>query len=235
MAVLLRALDYLHNEKQVIHGDIRASNLLLDNKKTLQVHDYGIAAKVVRSMARATMLATPYWKAPEHISSDSESFSADMWAVGITAIELAEGKPPLADMPPMKALFEIPQRDPPTVKNASGVFKDFLASVLVKDPKKRASPADLLKHPFITQHVTSITPESQAVLFDPLVQAVQDIKDTHETSTLFETRQVVENLANQEEKGVESIQQKLEALEASQTQQEKDVKEAFLSNPYSKN
>jgi serine/threonine protein kinase len=109
-----------------------------------------------------TFVGTPYWMSPEVIEAKSGIASydekADIWALGITCIELAEVNPPLSEITPMRALFQIPVRDPPKLqnpKNWSPEFSDFLAQVLIKDPKDRKSAAELLQHSFVVNTKTS--------------------------------------------------------------------------------
>ena len=100
--------------------------------------------------------------APEIIEETSYSFKADIWSLGITAIELAEGVPPYSDIPPMRvsarlgcdlqAIFLIPNRPPPHLKNESAwspEFNDFIKQCLTKDPEKRPSAAQLLDVPSV--------------------------------------------------------------------------------------
>ncbi|XP_016358328.1 mitogen-activated protein kinase kinase kinase kinase 4-like isoform X3 [Sinocyclocheilus anshuiensis] len=153
---ILRGLAHLHAH-HVIHRDIKGQNVLLTENAEVKLVDFGVSAQLDRTVGRRnTFIGTPYWMAPEVIACDENpdatyDYRSDLWSCGITAIEMAEGAPPLCDMHPMRALFLIPRNPPPRLKSKkwSKKFFSFIEGCLVKNYTQRPPTDQLLKHPFI--------------------------------------------------------------------------------------
>ncbi|NXI34306.1 MYO3A protein, partial [Galbula dea] len=155
----LMGLQHLH-ENKTIHRDIKGNNILLTTEGGVKLVDFGVSAQLTSTrLRRNTSVGTPFWMAPEVIACEQQldsSYDArcDAWSLGITAIELGDGDPPLADLHPMRALFKIPRNPPPTLQQPelwSPEFNDFINKCLTKDYEKRPTVSCLLQHDFIKQ------------------------------------------------------------------------------------
>eukprot|EP00732_Lithocolla_globosa_P002139 Lithocolla_globosa_v1_NODE_1311_length_2682_cov_6.141606.p1 type:complete len:854 gc:universal NODE_1311_length_2682_cov_6.141606:97-2658(+) len=151
MVQVLRGLDYMHAQGK-IHRDVKAANVLVTDSGDIKLGDFGTSS--FRDWAD-TFTGTPCWMPPEIITAleyGQYNCKADIWSLGITAIELFEGHPPLFELPTMKCMYHILQQDPPTFaapQNASDDFLNFVTICLKKSPKDRPSAAELLQHPFV--------------------------------------------------------------------------------------
>lgn len=164
----LKGLEYLHSNRK-IHRDIKAGNILLNTDGHAKLADFGVAGQLTETISkRNTVIGSPFWMAPEIILEIGYDCVADIWSIGITALEMAEGKPPYADIHPMRAVFMIPTKPPPSFRDPdrwSADFIDFVSVCLVKDPCARASATDLIQHDFLqksggTQALTQMISEA---------------------------------------------------------------------------
>ena len=151
----LCGLLHLHTQKRVvIHRDVKAANILLTSAATVKLADFGVAAQLNSTASkRSSVIGTPHWMAPEVISNGKYDARADVWSLGITAIEMAQMRPPHHDMRPvLKVLFAIASGEPPGLENPdafSPTFTAFIAHALTKDATERPTSAALLKHDFL--------------------------------------------------------------------------------------
>ncbi|KAI6191890.1 BMA-MIG-15, isoform a [Aphelenchoides bicaudatus] len=156
---ILSGLSHLHKNK-VIHRDIKGQNVLLTDKAEIKLVDFGVSAQLDRTVGRRnTFIGTPYWMSPEVIACEQDQHAtydsrSDLWSVGITALEMADGHPPLCEMHPMRALFLIPRNNPPRLKKSkkwSKKFESFVDTILVKDYRLRPFTDNLLRHQFVRE------------------------------------------------------------------------------------
>uniref|UniRef100_A0A8C3ADY7 Mitogen-activated protein kinase kinase kinase kinase n=1 Tax=Cyclopterus lumpus TaxID=8103 RepID=A0A8C3ADY7_CYCLU len=155
----IQGLGYLHT-KGKMHRDIKGANILLTDNGDVKLADFGVAAKITATIAkRKSFIGTPYWMAPEVAAVEKNggyNQLCDIWAVGITSIELAELQPPMFDLHPMRALFLMSKSSfqPPKLKDKnkwSTAFHNFIKVSLTKNPKKRPTAEKLLSHVYVAQ------------------------------------------------------------------------------------
>ncbi|XP_056591633.1 mitogen-activated protein kinase kinase kinase kinase 3 isoform X2 [Triplophysa dalaica] len=160
----LQGLYYLHN-KGKMHRDIKGANILFTDNGYVKLADFGVSAQITATLAkRKSFIGTPYWMAPEVAAVERKggyNHLCDIWAVGITAIELAELQPPMFDLHPMRALFLMTKSNfqPPKLKDKvkwTNNFHNFVKLALTKNPKKRLPADKLLQHPFVSQPLSRI-------------------------------------------------------------------------------
>uniref|UniRef100_A0A7N8YDS9 Mitogen-activated protein kinase kinase kinase kinase n=1 Tax=Mastacembelus armatus TaxID=205130 RepID=A0A7N8YDS9_9TELE len=170
----LQGLGYLHS-KGKMHRDIKGANILLTDNGDVKLADFGVAAKITATIAkRKSFIGTPYWMAPEVAAVEKNggyNQLCDIWAVGITSIELAELQPPMFDLHPMRALFLMSKSSfqPPKLKDKnkwSTAFHNFVKMSLTKNPKKRPTAEKLLSHVFVAQ--TGLTRRLAVELLDKM-------------------------------------------------------------------
>lgn len=214
---VLRALEYLHSHGH-IHRDVKAGNILVEASGAVKLADFGVSACMFdsgdRQRSRNTFVGTPCWMAPEVMEQlHGYDFKADIWSLGITALELAHGHAPFSKYPPMKVLLMTLQNAPPGLdyerdKKFSKSFKEMVAMCLVKDPTKRPTSTKLLKHHFF-KHARSNDYVARTVLdgLPPLGERCKILK-------LREMDRVAQNKMAYEEKEERSQSEYIRGISA---------------------
>lgn len=149
---VLSGLGYLHHAN-LIHRDMKPQNVLIDDSGEVKIADFGVSTQLGRENTQE--VGTPLYMSPEVLDGAPYDARSDIWALGIMAIELAEGKPPHADEHMLKVMVLVSEGPAPTFANPNrftGEFQQFINLCLRKNPDERASTTDLLGHPFIVQH-----------------------------------------------------------------------------------
>jgi serine/threonine protein kinase len=159
-ASVVLGLEYLHGVASVCHRDVKGGNVLLTADGHVKLADFGVSAELTNTLnKRKTVIGSPYWMAPEVIRESHYDGRADVWSLGITVIELAEGAPPHANLHPLRAIFVIPTKPAPTLAdpdNWSPEMLDFVRCCCQKDPSQRHDSALLSSHPFVKQEVIAL-------------------------------------------------------------------------------
>jgi len=203
MRETLRGLMYLHSNK-LIHRDIKAGNILMNRKGECKLADFGVSKAFENTVnAAKTVIGTPYWMAPEVFTEGKYNTKADIWSLGITAIEMAVGRPPHSDKSPLQEIFYIPRSDPPNLPDAytsdewSEDFRDFISKCCIKDPELRPKAKDLLSHKWIKQAKGIRVIQDLVSSAQPLVEAMRKKKKEEEQQRMRE-EEMLENQAMNE-------------------------------------
>uniref|UniRef100_A0A8C7N978 Mitogen-activated protein kinase kinase kinase kinase 6 n=1 Tax=Oncorhynchus kisutch TaxID=8019 RepID=A0A8C7N978_ONCKI len=197
--VIFLGLSWWESVKRCTHcvnvGSSQGANVLLTERGDVKLADFGVAAEINASVAkRKSFIGTPYWMAPEVAAVEKKggyNQLCDIWAVGITAIELAELQPPMFDLHPMRALMVMSKGSfqPPKLKDKSKWSVDFHSFVkvsLTKNPRKRPTAEKLLQHPFVSQRLT------RTLAIELLDMASNPVLQTSHTMDEFPIRQVTD-------------------------------------------
>ncbi|KAH0793015.1 serine/threonine-protein kinase 3 [Histomonas meleagridis] len=198
---VLKSLEYVHSKNRV-HRDIKSGNLLLTSKGEIKLCDFGVSAQLDSSLSSktSTRIGSPYWMAPEVIMSVGHNTKADIWSLGITALELITGHPPLDNFPPLVAILKIPQNPPPEAPTESSEdFKDFIRTALNKDPELRPTAKELLTHKFITKYNNN---KRHDIIHDLVTQykdALENEEDDNEYNEEEEEEEEEEELDEEED------------------------------------
>ncbi|KAL3317906.1 Serine/threonine-protein kinase PAK 7 [Cichlidogyrus casuarinus] len=149
---VLHALAFLHDHG-VIHRDIKSDCILLASDGRIKLSDFGFSAQITPEIRRRTSLVgTPYWMAPEVINRSSYTTAVDVWSCGVLIIEMVDGEPTFFNEAPVTAMRWIRESETPFLRNAarcSEMLRSFLSLMLIREHQRRATAAQLLRHPFL--------------------------------------------------------------------------------------
>ncbi|XP_064032441.1 serine/threonine-protein kinase PAK 3-like [Pogoniulus pusillus] len=170
----LQGLDCLHSNN-IIHRDIKGCNILLGMDGSVKLADFGVCALLTPEQSKRTSYAgTPHWMAPEILKEEPYGAKVDIWSLGITAVEMAEGEPPFASESDNRVCDLLAAGETPKLQNPeelSAALLSFLQYCLEVDVDRRWSARDLLQHPF----VTAAGPVSSLI---PLITAAKEAKNS---------------------------------------------------------
>eukprot|EP01084_Bolivina_argentea_P054510 99953_1 len=176
---ILSGLKYLH-KNNIIHRDIKCGNILLSDSGQCKLADFGVSAQLAQTISRRnTVIGSPYWMAPEVLKQNNYNQKADIWSMGISIIEMADGRPPLSNLHPLRALLQIPSNPSPqitNINNKSQSIHSFLSLCLEKNPHKRLNANELLKHSFIKNAPKKIIIQQLIVNVMPKIKKYREEK-----------------------------------------------------------
>lgn len=173
MTQAIQGVAYLH-QRNVVHRDIKADNILLSADGTAKLSDFGTSREVSESANLLTVTGTPWFMAPEVVKGTGHGAAADMWSLGCTMIQLARGTAPFSDFPnPVTAMYNValhPQKVLEYIPaTCSAVFRDCLEWCLRENPGLRPTAVELLSHPFFAHAEGSDSSRSSSASASPTV------------------------------------------------------------------
>eukprot|EP01126_Amoeba_proteus_P039741 TRINITY_DN4207_c1_g1_i11.p1 TRINITY_DN4207_c1_g1~~TRINITY_DN4207_c1_g1_i11.p1 ORF type:complete len:283 (-),score=52.78 TRINITY_DN4207_c1_g1_i11:53-901(-) len=150
----IKGLLHLHLMK-ILHLDIKSANILLTDSGSVKLADFGVSTQLsthTSFIAATNYVGSPLFMSPEVIRKDKYGSSSDIWSLGITTIEMVEGRPPNTDINCLEMLPMLLERDPPQLQKPDAFstdFNNFIALCLKKVPEQRPSCVDLLQEPLL--------------------------------------------------------------------------------------
>jgi serine/threonine protein kinase len=166
---ILRGIDYLHRQG-IVHCDIKGKNVLV-GANGVKLADFGSAKRLgdeKNGQEALQLRGTPQWMAPEVVNQVEQGPASDIWSLGCTVLEMATGRPPWSQVSnPLAAMYRIgcTEELPELPSSLSPQIRDFLEKCFRRDPKKRWTSVELLKHPFLNEDCSAM--EAEKVITDP--------------------------------------------------------------------
>jgi serine/threonine kinase 3 len=184
--MVLKGLQFLHAQRK-IHRDIKAGNILLTDEGVAKLGDFGVSAQLTNSISKkVSKIGTPYWMSPEVISQKSYDSKCDIWSLGITCIEMAEGEPPYSEVRTFLVMKKILNNPPKGLTNPSlwsNDFNDFVQKCLIFNPAQRPTATQLLNHSFIQNNN-----QGKGIIIQRLIKAMPLINKVREEMNQEEKR-----------------------------------------------
>ena len=149
---LIEALKYLHEERNIVHCDLKPGNIFLTDKLEVKLGDFGLAKRITSDYTPSNNGGTIYYMAPESLKNNKCSYKVDIWAIGIIIYNLLTGKVPFHGDNQEKTKEKIISGNldfPPDIV-ISKLMKDLIRQILKKDPKERPTLNQILQHKFFT-------------------------------------------------------------------------------------
>lgn len=201
---VLKGLGYLRDSHQIMHRDVKPSNILINSLGEIKLCDFGVSGQLIDSMAN-TFIGTRSYMSPERLEGNRYTVQSDIWSLGLSLIEMALGRYPIpipkdnevaslfqsdptGDQPRLEgrngmkslAIFElleyIVNQPPPTLPKShfSENFIDFIDLCLKREPTERSDLKSLLNHPFVVNN------QPDQIEFSKWVKTVNEMKITDE-------------------------------------------------------
>ena len=149
---LADALFYLHQDRRILHRDIKSQNVFVRDIESLEVclGDFGLAKQTMRkTVMNQTTAGTPLYLAPEQMRNEPYNDKADIWSLGVLFYEMAAlDYPFMAESALALAKVVVDQKHKPLASGYSTLLRDLVESMLEKQPANRPTMFQLFNSEF---------------------------------------------------------------------------------------